>query len=142
MDAEAERQELWRWYRLEELIESDQAKAVREMIEDEHGYGTMGGPGRSRCILPLEHPHALSLMRVGKIHHVRDGSYSWRCYRWLPEGGGRKHHTEHRTDTEGKGLWEKPLGTGAPWKQLLGVDEFDLTSSDRRAIVVRYHLAH
>lgn len=142
MDEETQRQELWRRYRLEDLIKSDQAKAVREMIEDESGYSPMGHPFGQQCILPLEHPHALSYMRVGKIYSERDGSYYWRCYRWPPEGKGHKNHTEHCTDTDGKGLWEKPLGNSSPWKQLLTVDEFDLSTSDRRAIVVRYHLVH
>lgn len=142
MDDEAKRQELWRWYRLEEFIKSDQTMAVREMIEDESGLRPNKPPSKWQCILPLEHPYALSTMRVGKIYHRQDGSYYWRCYRWLPEGRGLKHHTEHRTDAEGKGLWEKPLATSAPWTQLLAAGEFDLTPDDRRAIVVRYHLAH
>lgn len=132
--SEAELAALQRRYRLEDLKRIDQADVKRKMIEDESGHSPTDP---DKCILPPEHPNALSYMRIGQIWTPKEGGFRWRRYLWPPEGGS--NHAEFRTDASGRGLWEGPLG-GHHWKQQLIPEEFDLNKTNPRALVVQYHL--
>lgn len=124
----------WR-YRLKDFKRINQTKVARKMIEDESGYSPTDP---DKCILPPTHRYPLSYVRVGQIWTPKEGGYRWRRYLWPVEGG--RLHEEFRTDTQGKGLWSQSLGGNTPWQQLLSPEQFDLNTSNRRALIVQYHL--
>lgn len=124
----------WR-YRLRDFKRINQTKVARRMIEDDSGESPTDP---DKCILPPTHRHPLSYMRVGQISTPKEGGYRWRRYLWPVEGG--RLHEEFRTDANGKGLWSQPLGGSTLWLQLLSPEQFDLNTSNRRALIVQYHL--